>query len=520
MSTAITAAGQADILSSLRASNGRATVGDVVTRSGLRSDEVRAGLKALLESHKGHLAVTDSGELVYEFDPRFIERETEPFLVRAKRRASELIAKGFKAWIVIMLVVYFVVFVALVIAAIFASQRGNDSRGGLGGGRGRSHGGFHFDPLIWYWIWGPRWRIGRPYYGRRWERTLDRDDRVPFYKKVFAFVFGPDRPKPTRKQLDRGTLRLIRARDGIVSTAELVQHTGAPFEDAEIEMGRLLGAYDGEALVSPDGEIVYAFPGVMASVDGGRDVREPNPAWLRLEHPLELTGNTAGANAIVVGMNAFTLLAGATAPWFIFPRLGLGGSAAFVGLVLVPVVFSVLFFAGPLLRMVGVRIENRRRRRRNVRRVLLGLVYRRSLEGASIGVGEAHSYVGSRLEGASVSVGQIEALLHELAADLDADVSVADDGGVSYRFDAIRRQLAASETVRAKLRLEQRDLGEIVFSTSDSPEDADRRDADAFDRELSGEPGSLDRYLPAVDRIGFEDDFEIVAFEEELRGRG
>jgi hypothetical protein len=30
----------------------------------------------------------------------------------------------------------------------------------------------------------------------------------------------------------------------------------------------------------------------------------------------------------------------------------------------------------------------------------------------------------------------------------------------------------------------------------------------------------LDRYLPAVDRIGFEDDFEIVAFEEELRGRG
>jgi hypothetical protein len=258
----------------------------------------------------------------------------------------------------------------------------------------------------------------------------------------------------------------------------------------------------------------------MASAEGGRDVREPNPAWLRLEHPLELTGNTAGANAIVVGMNAFTLLAGATAPWFIFPRLGLGGTAAFVGLVLVPVVFSVLFFAGPLLRMVGVRIENRRRRRRNVRRVLLGLVYRRSLDGASIGVGEAHSYVGSRLEGDSVSVGQIEALLHELAVGLDADVSVADDGGVSYRFDAIRRQLAASETVRAKLRLEQRDLGEIVFSTSDSPEDAARRDADAFDRELSGEPGSLDRYLPAVDRIGFEDDFEIVAFEEELRGRG
>lgn len=58
-----------------------------------------------------------------------------------------------------------------------------------------------------------------------------------------------------------------------------------------------------------------------------------------------------------------------------------------------------------------------------------------------------------------------------------------------------------------------------MFSTSDSPEAADARDLRLFDRALEGEV-DLDRYLPATDRVDFEDDYEIVAFDEELKGRG
>lgn len=520
MSTLALAERQSDIMSSLRRLKGRGTVGDVVADSGLAADHVRAGLKELLESHRGHLAVSDSGELLYEFDPSLIERGTEPFLARAKRAITSAVTSGFKAWIVIMLVVYFVVFVVLVIAALVASQRGSDSRsGGWGGGRGR-RGGFGMPNLwFWYWIWGPRWRIGRPYYGHRWERTLDKDDKVPFYKKVFAFVFGPDRPTLTQKQLDRGTLRLIRARNGVLTTAELVEHTGSTFPDAEEEMGRVLGAYDGEAAVSPDGELVYAFPGVMTTAHERGRVRDPNPAWLRLEYPQELTGNTTGANAAVIAMNAFTLTAAATSPWFIFPRLGLGGTAAFIGLVLVPVVFSVLFFMGPLVRMVGVTIENRRRSGRNVRRVLLGLVYKRSIDqGRPIVVDEAHHFVNSRLEDQDVSRGAVESVLHDLAAELDAEVSTDDEGALQFAFPAIREQFLASETVRNTLRLENRQLGDIVYDTSDSAEEAGDRDLALFDRQLEGE-ARLDRYLPDADRVAFHDDFEMVAFDEELRLR-
>jgi hypothetical protein len=517
VSTIVAAGEQADILASLRRLKGTATVGDVVADSGLPADSVRSGLKALLESHRGHLAVTDSGELVYDFDSGMIERGREPLLSRIWSRVRSIARGAFKAWIVVMLVGYFVVMVVLVIAALFASQRGNDSRGGFGGRRGG--GSIGFDPIFWYWIWGPRWRIGRPYYGHRWERTLPKDDKVPFYKKVFSFVFGPDQPRPTQQQLDRSKLRLIRARAGVVTTAELVEHTGSTFPEAEDEMGRLLGAYDGEVAVSPDGELVYAFPGLMASTRGPGSTRAPSPAWMRLEPKLELTGNSSGANAIVAGMNSFTLIASATAPWFIFPRLGIGGPAAFWALVIVPVVFSVLFFAGPLTRMAGVGLENRRRRRRNVRRVLTGFVYDRALRGRPISLNEAHRHVTSRLPEATTTRSAVGELLDELVAALEGDVSASDDGDVFYRFSAIREQYEASDIVRRHLKLAERQLGDVVFSTSDSSEAAGERELELFDRTLLGESSDLAAQLPALDRVDIEEPYDLIAFDEELHRR-
>jgi hypothetical protein len=516
VSTLVLAEESSRILASLRRLGGRGTVGDVLAESGLPADSVRSGLKRLLASHEGHLAVADSGELIYEFEPSLIERGSEPFLARAKRQIGRVITAGFKVWIVSMLVVYFVVFVGLMIAAIFASQRGNDSRGGWGGGRGRG-GGFGFDPLIWYWIWGPRWRVGRPYYGHRWERTLDKEDRIPFYKKVFAFVFGPDRPKVTELQRDRGTLRLIRARNGVLTTAELVEHTGSTFDQGASDIGRLLGAYDGEAVPSPNGEVVYAFPGLMATVGNGRPPREPKPAWLRLEPALELTGNTPGTNAAIAGMNAFTMVAAATSPWFIFPRLGITGPAAFIGLVLIPLVFSVLFFTAPLLRMAGLAFENRRRVKRNVRRLLLGMVYRQALDnGPPITERAAHAFIERRLGEGEIDPATTTEILRAMAAEVDADVTTDEQGEPAYSFGEVKKQFGASEAMRNRLRLDRRSIGDVVFSTADDSEAGSERDMELFDRELLSSDAPLDRYLPTVDRIDYEDDFELVAFDEEL----
>ncbi|MGD8279142.1 MAG: hypothetical protein PVH00_13985 [Gemmatimonadota bacterium] len=510
MSTLAIAEQQYRILASLRQLGGRATSGDVAAGSGLDSADVRRGLKTLLASHRGHLEVSDSGELLYQFDPRFIKRGTEPLLARAKRAVSSFLARAFRIWIVVMLVVYFVIFVALVIAALLASQRdgqGGGRRGRRWGGRG---GGGMPNFFFWYWIWGPRWRLGRPYYGHRWERTLAHDDTVPFYKKVFAFVFGPDRPRPTQEQRDRDTLRLIRSRQGVLTAAELIEHRALTRPEAEEELGRLMGAHDGEALVSPDGVVVYAFPALMTSAHGPVRVRPPNPSWMRLEYPLELTGNTKGTNAAVAGMNGFTLAAAATAPWFIFPRLGIGGPAAVWGLMVVPIIFSALFFGVPLVRRFWIRRENRRREARNLRRVLLGYVYARVLAGGAVGLTEAHLHVSDRLENRAVTRDAVEAALHALAAEFDGHVTTADDGNLWFRFDAIHRQYAAGETVRNTLRLENRTLGEIVYSTADTAREAEDRELALFDRKLEGDE-ALRGYLPSVDRVAYEDDFEVVA---------
>ena len=40
-----------------------------------------------------------------------------------------------------------------------------------------------------------------------------------------------------------------------------------------------------------------------------------------MEYPMELTGNEKKHDAVIIGMNGFSLVAGATAPWFIFPQL-------------------------------------------------------------------------------------------------------------------------------------------------------------------------------------------------------
>ena len=124
----------------------------------------------------------------------------------------------------------------------------------------------------------------------------------------------------------------------------------------------------------------------------------------------------------------------------------------------------------------------------------------------------------SKLADQDVAHGAVERVLHDMAAELDADVTPDEQGALQFTFPAIRKQFLASETVRNKLRLENRALGEIVYDTSDSAEQAGERELSLFDRQLEGD-ASLDRYLPTADRIDFEDEFELVAFDEQLQLR-
>ena len=486
------------VISALRGLQGRATVGDVVSATGLPDHEAEVALRSLLETHRGHLEVSDSGDLLYRFDPTLIERDAERFRARFRRVAWSAFKVGFKIWTAVMLVVYFVIFVLILIALMTANRDGR----GSGGRRGFSLGDF----FILHWLLGGRgWDRRGLYYGDRHARRLPKDARPPFYKKVFAFIFGPEEPRPTQLQKDRTVVQLIRARKGVLTSSELIEHTGLPIDDAVEEMGRLTGAYGGDPQVSDAGEVVYAFPELMRSAHGEVRAREPEPAWMRLEYPKKLTGNSGGANVGIGAMNGFNLAMASV--------IGLPSSfdpVTFYGLGVVPFTYSSLFFAIPIVRSLTLAGENRARMRRNVRRLLVGLVYSRSVgTGQWVAAGDAIRHVTRALDGQQVPPKMILAELERLAAEFDAEVE-AEDEGFTYRFPAIRETFVEAELMRRRLKLQDQRLGRIVYATSDTAAEASRRDLAAFDRELEGAQLDLSRYLPSHTRVGYEEDFEVV----------
>ena len=501
------------LTAALRRLRGRATLGDVVSATGMPEDAAETALKSLLETRRGHLEVSDSGDLLYQFDPKLIARDRESAGLRFRKAAWSAFKTGFKVWTAVMLVVYFIVFVVLIIAAMTANR---GDRGGFGGRRG----GFGLgDFFLLHWLMGGRgWNRGSLYYGHSYAKRLPKDAQPPFYKKVFAFIFGPEDPRPTQLQKDRSLLQLIRARKGVLTSAELVEHTGLPLPDASEEMGRLTGAYGGDPLVSERGEVVYAFPDLMKSAHGRVRAREPNPAWLRLEHPKKLTGNSAGSNLGIGAMNGFNLAAAGVlglAPAFQPASLGIAVVTPlwFWGLGVVPATFSSMFFGIPVVRSLGLKRENRARLRRNVRRLLVGLVYGRSVGAVRwISVNEAIRHINKRLEGWTVSPKLVLKELELLAAEFDAGVEAADDG-FRYRFPAIRETFVDAELMRRQLKLQDQKVGRIVYATSDTSAQASKRDMDAFDRELGRAEVDVSRYLPSPGQVGYEEDFEVVMDE-------
>ena len=488
----------------LRRLGGRATVGDAMAATGLAQADAETGLKALLETHQGHVEVGEEGDIVYAFQRRLLRRDHRPFWIRFRAAAARALKTAFKVWIVVMLVVYFAVFVTLLIAALIAASRGNDRNGGsiLGGGRHRG-GGFNI-PFM-FWLWAPDWRLGQPYYGNRFERRSGR--KVPFYKKVFAFVFGPDRPRAGLRDRDREVIRLIRARRGTLTVPELVRHTGLTVPEAEEEMGRLMGAYAGDVHVSRGGELVYSFADLLVSAHGRVKAREPAPAWHRLEKAAEFTGNPKGTNALIGSLNGFNLFAALSAPVLIFPPLGLGGLGAEIGLIWVPAIFSGLFFAVPLGRWFGHRAENARRRLRNVRKVLLGMVFRQSLaRGTPLSAERATDDVRIALVDPDIGAADVRNQLQGMAAEFDAEVEAVDSGRLTYRFPRVRSALLEGGEVRSALRLDRRSVGRVVYSSADTPEEESARARANFDRELR-------KSASASDSVRYLDDFELAGID-------
>lgn len=265
---------------------------------------------------------------------------------------------------------------------------------------------------------------------------------------------GPGRTPPLidvrRAWFDRRTLQLIRVRAGVLSLAELMEHTGLSLVDTESEMKRLADCYGGEPHPSWDGHVVWAFPELMVSAHGRFGSREPRPAWVRYEDPMQLTSGSAWLRAL---------------------------SST-----------RIFYQARRLIRAVARRTSFRFGQTASLRRFALGLVFETALAGKGVvSLDRTVNYLQARAGRRKVKRSRVEAALRELAREFDAPIT-EEGGDLFFGFRNIKRQFLASHVVRQRLDLGQVASGETVFDSADSRLEAEQRDLLRFDRELRDDP--------------------------------
>lgn len=474
------------IVAAFKKRRGEAAPADIVAFTGLPKPQVDAELPAVADEFGGRLKVTESGEILYSFPGGFRSRYRGfgPGMRRFLRAAGKgAVAVGtflFKAWIMVMLVGYFALFVALVVLALLASVAANASDKN---GKSRSRGGGLaltgrlVDLFVRIWFYNEVFKSPGQ---RRYEagtRARTKENRRPLNKAVFSFVFGEDDPNADHDAVEkRAFVALARAKKGVVLLEEFMAVTGLSPEAADAAVNRYLYEFEGSPEVSDDGTVYFHFPKLLlrARADDAGAADSP------LKRLRPFSANAKKANAWYAAINGVNLAFGS---YFLYCSLNAaalsqrpvtGGTYLFwfvaslfsefaanplgiiaIGLGVVPLVFSALFWLIPALRAGAVARENERIKRQNLNRTL----YAAAIASPSVvRVPDAASLPAvARPSDASAPRKALESLAaYERAEPLD---------GGAWRMVDLERKVADAERVRQDVRSEDYRLGGIAFDS-------------------------------------------------------
>ena len=494
------------LLDVFRKRRGEATTADLVAQTGLPTNQVETEVKAVADEYRARLRVTESGEILYSFPQGFRSRYRG--LVPSLRRGWKAFKKGaarvasllFKVWIVVMLVGYFVFFIALALLAMLASiavsmsgnSRDSRSSGRSGGGLGGLMlTGQVLDAIIRIWFYS---ELFKDPYQRQYERGVRaerRGQKRPLYKAIFSFVFGDGDPDSGWDAVEKkAVVAFVQTHRGVITLPEFMSLTGLPPLEAEERINRYLYEFEGSPEVSEGGAIYYSFPSLMRRSDkvdrsfGGSAQMRPmasfssNPkksniwfcvinavnlffggyflAGALAQHPLLAplySGQFSTHLVMTRGWDAFYLFVHQ-----LFDKVGgVSDPTAFLGYVLgvVPLAFSLFFYAIPAIRAGRLEARNERARVENLRRVAYRAVIDAPTAVKSGSIAPAESAAKPKDAGAA------ERIVTELAAWSGADPKA--DG--SYEFTELARTQKEAAAVRASIDPASFELGGAVFDS-------------------------------------------------------
>lgn len=468
------------ILKSLKKRRGIATAGDVAADTGLGYEHTDWALQQMLNLYKSHLDVDNDGNLRYRFDPTFTRRGEDPG--RAWRQFKRAAWRGFmaffKVWTMVMLVGYTVLFVLLLLAlgiAAFSARMGDDDRGG-----GASLGMLPFmlvarflEFMFWWNIFsGPdahRQTYGYQRGGMMGGRRAHKRPDKPFYQKIFDYLFGPQPAARDPYAPGRAFAQFVRSRQGRITAADWASRTGQSLEEASSALTASLGRFSGDIDVTNDGVLVYRFDNLMVTAD--QDLRAPTselpPIWQRSVTLPSFTGNPSSSNTWITVFNGFNLF---MALFVLFMTVGLP-VAALIFLGWVPLIFSTIFFAIPMLRKIAYNRQKRQATRENERRRALQVVFESAQRAQPLATGALP-----------------EAVQDGMLLAYDGDIEVTASGQTVYTFSELATQLDAGRQARQSAGT-QVVFGKTVFSSDELEKSLDEAAMDDFDRRLAMELG-------------------------------
>lgn len=455
------------------------TVADASVASGLSLRDTEAGLHVLTSEYRGHLRVSEDGDLVHVYPHGFTKPwQTTELLDRVFAKVTGVLLGVLRfvvrAWLLIVMVAYSLLFIALVIGLTFTGR--SDHRDGVGNVAGVL---FRALAEAVFWTFHP---FSPFYVGYRNDLMEDevvfqpnRPADVPFYEKVNRFVFGPTLPPPDPHAVRARVLDEIRRLEGRIGLADVMRITGLPRDQADPLMARLMLDHDGSVDVADQGGIVYRFESLRRTAGAQPKSPPARPAWESPPALPPLTGNNGGANFGIAALNVFNALFASIViangltianVLRIFEHRPKGEPLVLppdgmpIALGVVPLVFSLAVLAMPLVRGAlrgrkKARVNDEKARLEILREVLARAPKKEPVSDETL---RQVYRVATGNEPTSKE-------LTKRVVELGGDVDVGPEGEVRYRFADLEAEAEALEEERARAPKDEARLGKIVFTS-------------------------------------------------------
>ncbi len=419
-------------------SRGRLSPQDVAAATGMAVHEAQDALERMMELYEARITLREeTGDLLFVFLMPLRKRGAKTFREIALR-VRDALWKAFvivyKAAIGVILLVYTLVFIVILIGlAIAASQgrdRDNDNNdfGHLIGGVFRAI----FEGMQFY-AWNRAIGYGFDNDGMRYRRFETGEKKKNFIRSVYDFVFGPDRPPLDPLDDAREAAAFIRKNRGMLTAGHLIMLAGWTYDKAEEKLADVLVRFKGHPDITEQGIVIGDFVEMTRREDpalkGGAIVLYQDET----EPPYELTGNTGGRNVVIALMNVFNLVMSFSI--LTGNLLPIDNTLLTIALGGFPLVFSVLFFLIPLVRLPITRKKEQERHRNNIRKKIVGVITsqpQRSFTFADI-----------------VLIGSIKKddeqiareLMDRTTAELGGETQLDNNGTVRYIFPRLAQEL-------------------------------------------------------------------------------